>query len=287
LYASIADAFELNMNKEDKSLLYLYSGKDISSFLKRKGYPELKIRAPWEIVRNADGTALFFFDWTNNKAIMANCNGVVKEILLPGKQFWRGKIIWFGKENNVAAWYEDGDVHFMTDKDRVEILKEINKTSLSGGFYPKIVKSTFNENVPIGTEIYSIVDPMTPLARIMDFRTKNIFLHQDKLLIFGGNFFDMSEQEYLYNFQLKDKELLLVNKMVIKRPAKSPAPFYAQDLNSTGDEVLFVDVFDVPSRSEWYVYNLKTQEMRKIGKQPFSDGSGFYLQCDILKENIK
>jgi len=195
------------MNRlEYKGMLYLYSGKDISIFLKTIGYPDLKIKAPWEIARNADGTALFFFDWKNNKAVVATCNGIVKEIRLPGKKFWGGKIMWFSTENEVVAWYEDEIVHFMANEERVEILKQVSKTSLSGGFYAKIIKSTVKKDVPIGTEIYSIANPIIPLARIMDFRAKNIFLNKDKVLIFGSNFYNMSEQEDLYILALSQTE---------------------------------------------------------------------------------
>jgi hypothetical protein len=73
--------------------------------------------------------------------------------------------------------------------------------------------------------------------------------------------------------------------VIIKRPRRSLAPFHVQDLSPWSDEVLFCDVHDMPVPiHEWYVFNLKTCEMKKIGNTLLLGSFGFYVQCDIIQE---
>jgi hypothetical protein len=120
----------------------------------------------------------------------------------------------------------------------------------------------------------------------MKFHGYNVFRKDDKVFMFGNYFDTRDEQEELYTFQIKNDELIQTEKLIIQRPRKSPAPFYVKDFSPWTDEVLFADVHDF-GRAEWYLFNLKTHEMKRIGKEPWGGGWGFYLQCDIVKEVTK
>jgi len=81
---------------------------------------------------------------------------------------------------------------------------------------------------------------------------------------------------------LKKQGMKLVQKdiVIIPRPKNSPAPFYVEDISAWDDNVLLIDVYDWPSKSKWYVFNLKTRELKKIGN---ANNYGFYLLCNIIK----
>jgi hypothetical protein len=267
--------------------LHLYSKQDITRFLKSIGHPEFGIKASWDIARNADGSALIFFDWAKNRGVAATSKGTVKEIALPGKATWTNRPIWLDDEFRCIAWYENGKLEILGDISRTGISSRITKVNPTGEFFMKAVNAPDNKNVSIGTDIYSIVEHTSPLVRMMEFHGEKMFLKDGRLFVFGSYVHSRDEETVLYILQQKDGQLIQQERVIIRRPQKSPAPFCVEDLSPWSDEVLFSDVFDFPSRSKWYVYNIAARTMKQIGKESFNGAWGFYLQSDIVNGPMK
>lgn len=284
---SIPTSFAMgyNIGRKGGGGLHIYSDSEISGFLERLGFSDLKTKGSSDRARNSDGTALYLFDWMKNKAVRVTCQGDVKEINLPGKPSWTSRPIWFDKDYRPVAWYEydDGKIHFVDSNHQRDIPNAILGTNSYGPFYIKSIKSPANKDVSVGTEIFSLADPSTPVAKIMRFHGQDIFVKGEKVFVFGNYYDTHAEQHDLYIFQKTSKGLTQIDKVIIKRPHRSPAPFYVEDFCPWSDEVLFGDTYDNPFRSEFYVYNLKTGEMKSIGKFPAFGGWGIYFQCDIVK----
>ncbi|MBW2005044.1 MAG: hypothetical protein JRI72_10635 [Deltaproteobacteria bacterium] len=267
-------------SRPDGKGLYLYSCKEISRFLKKIGYPDYTIKSVGDITRNSDGTALRFVEWYKRKGIVVTCDGTIKELYVPGYAAW------FNDENQAIAWLDKGRVYYKNGMSEEPPFIADYRADPSGEYFMKPIHSPVDKRTSIGVAIYSIERPDFPLVKVKVDWGEDIFLKDDMVLFFGSDFRDRDEKEKLFIFKRKGRKLLQIEKVIIKRPEKSPAPFYVQDLSPWSDEVLFCDVYDF-GRSIWYVFNLKSREMKKIGKKPFSGGWGFYLQCDIIKEATK
>lgn len=275
-------------NRSSGKGLYLYSGKEISQFLEKIGYPNFPIKTSWDVLRNADGTALRFFNWSDNKAVVVSCYGVIKEIVLPGEATWSARTIWFNKAHEVIAWVAEGKVHYKNGMSTCPESKAHCSDDLSGEYFMKL--PSFSPSLPrrvlFTTEIYSIDKPDAPLYKIR-LHGRRIFSKNDKVLVFGHSCDDGDSTKdtiRVHTLERRPSKLIPIEEVIIRRPERSPAPFNVEDLSPWNNEVLLVDVHDFPYRSVWYVFNLKTHEMRRIGKEPFGGGWGFYLQCDIIKE---
>lgn len=274
-------------SRPDGKGLYIYSGNEISNFLKNIGYPDFSITSSRNFRRNSDGTALRLIDSFNKRGIVAMCDGSINELVVHGS----------------GTWFNDDHKPVLSfDKDRVYYIKgqsEKRSFSLDDGADPSghyFIKTPIHShdiplNVSCITEIYSIEKPDLPLAKLSVCGIQKIFLKDNKVILFGNDYISqenkIKDSTTAHIFQIKDEKLIEIEKVNIDSPEKSPAPFYVMDISPWNDEVLFIDVYDFPSRSRLYVFNLKTHEMKKIGKVPFSGGWGVYLQCDIIQEVTK
>ncbi len=279
--------FAMGSDLQENKELQLLSNRELSSFLKKIGYPGFNVKASWDISRNPDGTVLRFFNWSKNKVLSVSCKGLINEVDLPGTPTWADRSIWFNDKQHVVAWYEKGSIQFNKEIAEEKVIKSIIKANLPGLYFLKPIYLPTNKDMWDGVAIYSIERPDTLLAKVMKCHGHRIFFKNDKVYLFGSYFNTRDIQKDLYIFQKKNNELELLDKVIIPRPEKSPAPFHVQDFNPWSDEVLFVDVYDLPFRSVWYVYNLNTCEMKKVGKLPYGGGWGFYLQCNIIKNVLE
>lgn len=159
----------------------------------------------------------------------------------------------------------------------------------SGNYFVKYSSPSYD--IPLSescrTEIYSIERPDSPIVKVSVCGIRKIFFKTDRVFLFGNDYHgggnnnsDRSITAHI--FQKKYDRLIQVEKITILPPRVSPAPFYVEDFSPWNNDVFLIDVHDLPTRSVWYVFNLETREMKKIGKVPFSGGYGFYLQCDII-----
>ena len=200
------------------------------------------------------------------------CAGIKKEIDLPGKRTWSKRSVWFNKEHQVVAWIDKGKVRYSAEiKDDPFIMS--NVINPYGGYFVKYFLHK-------GVEIYSIEKPESPLAKVNVIGTGilKLFFKEDTVYLFDYDSKDGPLKAHI----LKKQGMKLVQKdiVIIPRPSDSPAPFYVEDISAWDDNVLLIDVHDWLSKSKWYVFNLKTREMKKIGN---ANNYGFYLSCNIIK----
>lgn len=260
-----------NPMKEKKGL-YNYSSKNFSRFLKKAGFANYSFKAPHDVSKSLDGNELWFYNWSSNKVVFVACNGIIKEIDLPGKRTWSKRSVWFNKEHQVVAWIDKGKVRYSPEiKDDPLIMS--NVINPCGGYFVKNVLQK-------GVEIYSIEKPDSPLVKVDVLGTGvlKLFFKEDMVYLFDYDRKDGPLKAHIF----KKQGMKLVQKVIviIPRPKDSPAPFYVEDISAWDDNVLLIDVYDWPSKSKWYVFNLKTREMKKIGN---ANNYGFYLLCNIIK----
>jgi hypothetical protein len=260
-----------SQSSEPVRKFYGLEPKEMSRLLKKLGYSDIR-RLDWPDVfwRNSDGTAIRICDWKKGKAFVLSCDGSVKEINVPGARSW------FNDNHEAVAWRsKDNKVHFQNGVIRDPPFGMFWATP--GGEY------FLGENATSHVlELFSVENPDLLLAKVnaLPGGLLRVFFKDNRVYVFGyekkGD--DAPLNAFIFN---KDGERFReTEKIEIPRPAKSPAPFYVEDLSPWEDEVLLRDVYDWPSRSKWYVFNLVSREMKKIGN---TSGYGFYLQCDILK----
>ena len=266
--------------------LYFYSAKDFSRFFKDIGYSDFWADRGIHISRNSDGTALRFVSDPMKKLVVVSCDGSVKEQHVPGYPAW------FNDEHQAVAWHDqyEGLVYYNNGMSEKISFGPHSGPDPSGRYFIKspIPSHHIPMSVSCSTEIYNIKRPDLPLAKIAVCGIRRIFFKDEKVLLFGNDYCDQGNGKKsattAHIFQMRRGEFIETEKVFINRPTESPAPFYVMDLSPWNDEVLFIDVYDFPSRSRLYIFNLKTHEMKKIGYIPFSGGWYFYLQCDIIKE---
>lgn len=259
----------------EKKGLYSYSIKDFSRFLKKAGFANYSFKAPNDVSKSLDGNEIWFYNWSSNKVVFVTCAGIKKEIDLPGKRTWSKRSVWFNKEHQVVAWIDKGKVRYSAGvKDDPLIMSTV--VNPCGGYFVKNVSQK-------GVEIYSIEKPDSPLAKVNVLGTGvlKLFFKKDMVYLFDYDSKDGPLKAHIF----KKQGMRLVQKdlVIIPRPKNSPAPFYVEDISAWDDNVLLTYVHDWPSKSKWYLFNLKTQEIKIIGN---ANNYGFYLSCDIIKQNL-
>ena len=260
----------------EEKKLYVYSIKEFLSFLKKIGYRDYSINNSFNITRNSVGTELRFFN-EKRKTLIVSCEGLIKEVEIPSNKVWLDDryqtLAWYDAKTDQVN-YKDGTIGkppFMIDK----------RADPSGVYFLR-VKSIINKDEVNSTAIYSIDAPQEILFEINNFFGKRIFSKNNRVYVFGDFYIERDLQTDLYIFERNGNSLHQLEKIIIPRPLKSPAPFVLEDFDPSGGEALFTDTHDF-GRADLYIYNLKTHELKRIGKEPFGGGYGFYLQCDIIK----
>jgi hypothetical protein len=263
---------------ENGKSLYIYSSIELLRFFRKIGREDFWKNCCVTLSRNSNGTALRFVNDSEDKAVIVTCDGRVESRDLPDSPAW------LNDDNEIVAWHkgERGLVYYQNGtSEKISIaFGPHNGPDPSGSFF---MKHPLDSNF---TEIFSIDQPEAPLAKVVNASGEKIFVKEDKVYLFASNI-KHNVQTELYVFEKKEKTLSLEETVAIKRPKQSPAPFNVRDFSPWGNEVLFSDVHDFPSRSVFYVFNLENKEMKKIGKEPFSGGWGFYLQCDVINEVLQ
>jgi hypothetical protein len=266
---------------EERSL-YIYSVRELSKFFKEIGYSDL-----WyndiRISRNSDGTALRFMNGREKKIIVVTCDGGTTVIDSPGY------LAWLNDANKVIAWItwtnNTSMVHYANG------MSEKLSFSPQGGVPDSSGKYFIKENLNLSasqscyTSIYSTERPDIPLAKVDICGVTKIFYRDNKIFLTGSQYINGKwQEEEVRVFVERGNVLEQADKVIVPSPNKSKMHFYAMDLSPWDDEMLFIDAHDFPSRSIWYTFNLKTHQLKKVGKVPWFGGQAFYLQCDILKK---
>jgi hypothetical protein len=270
--------------------LYIYSNRELSNFIKDIGYPDFWAKSGTIVSRNSNGTELRFFSKLKKKVITVSCDGSIKELDIPGFPTW------LNDNHDAVAWHDwDKSVVYYENGMHDNISEAFGRGSgpdPSGNYFVKYSSPSYG--IPLSescsTEIYTIKGPDSPVATVAVCGIRKIFSKADKVFLFGNDYHEKIHNDKIITvhiFQKNNDGLMQVETIAIQPPRISPAPFYVEDFSPWDDDVLLIDVYDMPRRSVWHSFNLRTHEMKEIGKVPFSGGMGFYLQCNIIKEVIE
>lgn len=277
--------------KPENKGLYVYSGKEISNFLKSIGYQATWTNASWDTLRNADGTELRFSDNKRRKIIILSCDGSIKEIDMPGYPTW------INEKHEPVAWHDqnEGMVYYkngMYEKIARAFSPHVGPDP-SGNYFMKYLLAP-SRSTPLSeickTEIYSMEKPDLPLATIR-ICGATIFSKDGKVYLFGKDYDEksnkISDTITMHIFQETNNGLAKIETKAIE-PAH--AGMHIEDFSPWDEKLFFIKDYDPPFRSILYEFDFGTREVKKIGKMPYSGGRGFYLQCDIIKaftDNLK
>lgn len=148
-------------NKAKGEGFYVYSEKDITQFLSRKGYKEIVISA---VMRSSDGTKLRIYNDSEERVFLVACDGSIKAVKVPG-------LSWFNDEDQVIAWldYSKNKVLYRNgyiDKPPFWF----RMVDQAGKYFAKDDRSKITGQVlprpGYGLEIYSIDKPDAPMITI-------------------------------------------------------------------------------------------------------------------------
>jgi len=274
-------------NRLEEKKLYIYSDRELSNFFKDIGYQDL-----WyndiRISRNSDGTALRFLNESKGKILVATCDGSVKALDSPGY------LAWLNDANQVKVWVTWTDnrsvAHYPNDISEKLPFSPEGGPDPSGKYFVKerLGSSTAPLNESCYTSIYATERPDIPLAKVDICGVTKIFYKDNKVFLTGSQYLNGNwQEEEVRIFLERGNALEQIDRVIVPSPVKSSMHFYAVDLNPWDDEMLFINAHDIPVRSIWYSFNLKTHQLNNVGKVPWFGGRAFYLQCDIIKKVVQ
>jgi len=211
--------------------------------------------------------------------IILGCDGSLKTAKSAGNLFTLSNM-WYSKDHILLATGPPRYIWILDpayEKDRALLSSAIN----SNGVY--YIRPDYPGHF---LEICSIENPEVPLIRIDAGNSgiQKIFAIKDKVYLFE---YDKEEPEALACWILGRKDDKLEVEKKIRIPwfktiyGSGPHLYNIVDVAPWGDEVLIKLVWDFPSRSRWYTFNLATGEVKKIG---MVNGYSLFLKCDTLKE---
>jgi hypothetical protein len=263
--------------------LYIYSDKELASFMKDIGYQNLW-HNDMRISRNSDGTALRFLNEDKRKILVVTCDGSVKELDSPGP------IAWLNDANQVIAWVtwtdNKGVTHYANGMSEKTPFSPEGGPEFSGKYFVKerLGSSTSPLSESCYTNIYTTERPNIPLAKVDICGTTKIFYKDNRVFLTGSQYLNgIWQEEEIRIFMEKGNTLEQIDRVIVPSPAKSSTHFYAMDFSPWDDEMLYMDFYDFPIRSIWYKFDLKTHQLNEVGKVPWFGGRAFYLQCNIIK----
>jgi hypothetical protein len=270
---------EKNKSKNAKpSHLFTYSHNDILGLLKKAGYIDFN---PGEIRKNSAGNILYLNDLYRNSKdpmiVSVSKGGLVKKLVSPAK------IAYLNDKGEFVAWFND-------IKKGIQFKNGITKNVFFGGTFDVDASGQYFilETAPGITGVFSIENPNKPVGSTK-IKAEKIFLKEGELYLFARNYRNVigpghyEQHEIICQVMKKTgSKFELEREIYISRPSSGSSPFTVVDLDPWSDNVLIINVYDPPSSSStsWYLFDLKTNNMTKIG--PTND-YGVFLEEDIFK----
>ncbi len=276
--------------------MYAYKRATIIDYVQNLGFPDFNVD---EIRRNSTGTALYFYNfYTGNntsKIFSVSADGEPVKLNPPAK------FAYLNDKNEFVVWFDDikKGIHFQNGTIR-NIIPIFGYFGIdpSGQFFfighTSGIEVINNQTVQIGplqysTEIASTDHPNTALYST-NIMVGKIFFKDNRIYLFARQYSNFKglgnydEHEIICQILKKiGSKFQLEQEIHIPRPKRSPSPFAVVDLDPWSDNVLLVDVKDMPFSflTSWYLFDLKTRKMTKIG---LAKDYGFFLKEDILKK---
>lgn len=262
--------------------LFGYKHENILDYLKERRYTDFELD---EIRRDSAGTRLYLFNYyRNDKAsiiLSVSCGGRINKLTPPAK------FSYLNDQEDFVAWFDDikQGIHF---KDGTTLKSPLLGMIFSSFEVDPSGKLFFIKNESKSIELASTDNPKKPLfhSRI---EADKIYLKDGRVYLFGRNYRnakgpgDYEQHEIICQvLRRADTSLELIEEIHIPRPKPSPSPFAVVDFDPWSDNVLLLDVKDEPLSflTSWYLYDLKTKKMTKVGR---ANDYGFFLKEDILR----
>lgn len=263
-----------SVDKMTDKKVYSCSWRKMSKLISDAGYRDFVdanlARANWDAIsRNADGTSIRVINMNTKKAIVFNCDGSFKQLELPNFNSW------LDNNNNILAWTEKEK----SNHNSIQYFKSNPPEAMDpSGQY-------FIANISKGKgEIFSVAKPDIPLARVNIISQSGlcIFLKENKLYVFGHDKRGLPTPLKGFIYEREGAKFILAKEFEIPREKKAESPYVVEDMSPWSDEILLVDVYDFPSFSKRYIFNLKTKVLKYYGL--VTKEKCLFLQCDILKK---
>ncbi len=285
LLVTVSTCSESIQNPTAGKDLYIYSGEQLSQFFQDIHHPDFSKSWDKFASRNSDGTSLRFLNRVTKEGLILSCDGSVQIVSIPGYP------VWFNDQKKVIAWHDAGEVYYKNGRSEkiAESFSPYEGPDFSGTYFIKSPRSLNS----CATSIYSVRFPYQPLYNMPICSPRYIFFRNGKIHLFGVDEEDDHSRKEGYQADIMtsyilevgaNQEVVQSERIKIQRPESSPTLFPVVDSSPWNDDVLFLDIYDVPFRSIWYVFNMKTHKMKKVGKVPPSGGLAFFLQCDMLEK---
>jgi hypothetical protein len=142
------------------------------------------------------------------------------------------------------------------------------------------------------TEVGSVKYPSNRY-RLPHIVGRRIFSNNGRVYVFGYDadrderctddprFFCVRTPEIIcYILEFKNLDFVMQDEISIPRPSSGASPFSVVDKSPFSDDVLLVDVYDVPFSSQWYLFNLVEKRIQRVGREK---AYGLFLAGDIFK----
>ena len=265
---------QLCRNGKVVSNLFLYSRDDLAAFLKKQG-AAYAVNNLFRVDRNSSGTLLYFY-FEGREALVVGAKEV-QRLKQPGRAAFlndAGKFVAWTDDFNKGINFADGSNLKLAPFAAFGV-------DSGGGYY-------FTQSGSGPTEIYGISKPRTVLASV-NFEARKIFVKNQRVYLFGsnrrnirgpgdyevfeviGNIFNISPQGLKFEIELR-----------IPRPSRPGAsPFTVLDLDPYSDQMLLLDAFDDPFRSQFYLGQLNSNKLAHLGADKHS--YAHFLKYDLIK----
>lgn len=250
--------------------LFVYEEKQLLANLTALGYTQDYL---FKVGRNSRGTVLHFE--SRKHVLVADAKGSQRHMTKPAQ------VAFLNDEGDFVAWTDDYNkgVHF-----RGGYTLKLPKFAAfgvdhSGEYY-------FFQSAPKSTQVFRTKHPGVSLASA-NMRAERIFVKNEKIYLFTSNQGnirgpgDYEVYEVFGNiFNITGQKLNFEREIRFPRPSSVGAsPFTVLDLDPYSDQILFLDVFDAPSRSKWHLGTLNTNKLTNLGTaKPYA----YFLRQDII-----
>lgn len=253
---------------------YDYGGFRLLRCLRQNGY---EVDAINHTDRSSNGRILRIFD-TEDRVFLLSCDGTVAVKGLSGKD-----TRWLDDGNQIIAWIDRPGEKMIFRNGYTEDLLWYYRFDPSGKYLSKEkrYKSVGDRLVRTENEIriFSVDDPAKPIITIgdVDYWNLCLFAKEDVIYIFAST---NDDKNTIFIIHKDDQRYILQETITVPNPTHSKR-FAVRDFCPWADEAMFVEPEDWPFRSKLYSFNLRTREMKRVGKER---GWGLYLRCDILDQ---
>jgi hypothetical protein len=258
--------------------LYIYDKEEITTFVQKAGYDT---DALFELRRNSNGTRLFVSrrGQDGTKVLIVSSDGVLKALTAPAR------FAYLGDQEEFEVWFDDikKGLHFQNGSVRSIPDYGTFGIDFSGNYF-------FIEVEPGLTEIYRTSEPDRSLA-LAELTGREIFSGNGHIYLFDYDSVNYATRSLhgkiiCQVFNKGDTQLELQEEIHIPRPSPQSSPFAVLDMDTKSGRVLVLDVRDPPlsSLTSWYVFELDTRTMTKVGSR---EGTPLFLKNDILNDALQ